>query len=80
MGRNHAGGDMEAAKGWNPCAAELLGRQDLDLWVDESSLGIGTPRFYRPWSPSGRLGKGRERSSASWPPPSFQKILDLGSS
>lgn len=40
MGRNHAGGEMEA-KGWSPCATELLGRKDLDLWVDESSLGIG---------------------------------------
>lgn len=48
MGRDHAGGDMEAAKGWNPCAAELLGRKDLDLWVDESSLGIGDTPFLPP--------------------------------
>lgn len=37
VGKNHAGGEMEEAKGWNPCGTELLGRKDLDLWVDESS-------------------------------------------
>lgn len=45
VGRNHAGGEMEDVKGWNPCGTELLGRKDLDLWVDESSLGVGDTPF-----------------------------------
>lgn len=41
VGRDHAGGEMEEAKGWDRSATEALGRGDLDLWVDESSLGTG---------------------------------------
>lgn len=48
VGWNHAGGEMEEAKGWNPCGTELLGRKDLDLWVDQSSLGIVDTPFLTP--------------------------------
>lgn len=36
------------AKGCSPCATELQGRKDLDLRVDESSLGLGDTPFLPP--------------------------------
>lgn len=49
VGKNHAGGEMEEAKGWNPCGTELLGRKTLTYgWMKVVIGDVGDTPFLPP--------------------------------